>query len=55
MEFGINDIVKFDRDDKYYRVTGVIHDDERLFLTYEDEREFEVPFMTVCEHWAKKL
>ncbi len=53
MKFDIDDIVKISGDERYLRVTGVIHDDKRLFLAFENFKEFEVPFSAVEEHWTK--
>ena len=55
MEFKINDIVLISGDERYLRVTGVIHDDKRLFLRYKNYKEFEVPFGQVEKQWTKKL
>ncbi len=54
MEFEINDIIQLTGRDELFFVTGVIHDSERLFLTYECEDEFEVKFSEVSNQWTEK-
>ena len=53
-EFEIGDIVNLVNDEKLYFVTGVIHDDERLFVTYNNDKEIEVSFDMVINRWARK-
>jgi hypothetical protein len=54
MEFETTDIVMLKANDLFLEVTGVIHDDERLFLTGRDNIEFEVSFSDVGDRWAKR-
>lgn len=54
MEFKIGDIVALDNQSGHVEVTGVIHDDKRLFVTGEDLNEFEVPFSRVVRRWREK-
>ena len=51
MNFEIGDIV--DIDSKYYTVTGVIHNSERLFVCHinNDYAEIEYPFSDVYKQW----
>ena len=52
MEFEIDDLVNVD--DLIERVTGVIHDDERLFITpIIGGKEHEVAFNEVKDVWRK--
>lgn len=52
MEFEIGDLV--DVDERIDEVTGVIHDDERLFVTpFYGGQEREVPFSKVNNVWRK--
>lgn len=53
-EFETTDIVELIDDEKLYFVTGVIHDGERLFVTYNSEQETEVPFSKVVNRWSHK-
>ena len=53
-EFDTTDVVELVDDEKLYFVTGVIHDDERLFVSYNNENEIEVPFSCVVNRWAHK-
>jgi len=55
MDFEIEDIVKLSSEDGLRIVSGVIHDDERLFTTgiYSRE-ELENSFNDVEQRWAKK-
>ena len=52
MEFNIGDVVKYV--ERFYEVSGVIHDDERLFLWDEDDTEFEIRFSEVEEQYIVK-
>ena len=54
MTFDTTDIVEIAGYEELFHVTGVIHDDERLFVTGMNGKEFEVPFDDVDERWAKK-
>ena len=52
-EFEINDLVIVSSLDGIKLVTGVIHDDERLFVSdyFESGPEVEVPFSDVTDRW----
>jgi hypothetical protein len=52
-EFKIDDIVSMKANGLLIQVTGVIHDDERLFVTGHDAKEFEVSFDDVDEQFRK--
>lgn len=52
-EFEIEDIVSLKANGYLLRVTGVIHDDERLFLTGRAGGEFEVSFDDIDEQFRK--
>lgn len=54
MVFDTTDIVELAGYEELFRVTGVIHDDERLFVTGMSGKEFEVPFSDVYDRWAYK-
>lgn len=54
MEFETTDIVTIKAGGILFHVTGVIHDDERLFLTGNVGAEFEVAFSDIAERWARK-
>ncbi len=66
-DFRIDDIVRVSSSmtpkhdsDLLLRVTGVIHDQERLFVTDDsggenDGKEFEVPFADVIGHYREVL
>ena len=54
--YDIGDIV--DHDGCLLRVSGVIHDQARLFVVdangiVHDGREFEIPFLEVTGHWKR--
>jgi len=53
-EFETTDIVELLDDERLFFVTGVIHDDARLFVTYNNEKEIEVSFDRVINRWAHK-
>ena len=59
MEFEIDDIVEQNgHSDALFRVSGVIHDDQRLFVTddsgrFGDGREFEIHFNEVTAQFRK--
>ena len=54
MEFEIGDLV--DVDELIYVVKGVIHDDERLFVSpFHGGQEREVPFSEVNNVWRNYL
>ena len=54
MEFEIGDLV--DVDERIHVVTGVIHDDERLFVSpFHGGPEREVPFSEVNNVWRNYL
>lgn len=42
--FDCSDLVLVKGHDEYMEVTGVIHDDERLFVACSTKQEFEVSF-----------
>ena len=50
-EFETTDVVEILDDNELYFVTGVIHDDERLFVTGESNVEIEFPFSKVVNQW----
>lgn len=54
MDFETTDIVMLKANDVFLEVTGVIHDEERLFVTGRDNKEFEVSFSDVGDRWAKR-
>tara|TARA_R110000824_G_scaffold396367_1_gene597769 strand:+ start:278 stop:448 length:171 start_codon:yes stop_codon:yes gene_type:complete len=54
MEFETTDIVEIFEVEELLRVTGVIHDDERIFVTGEDGIEREYPFSDVVQRWEYK-
>jgi len=54
-QFEITDIVELMDDEKLYFVNGVIHDTERLFVTYNNEKEIEVSFDKVINQWTQKV
>ena len=54
MKFETTDIVTLKANGIFLEVTGVIHDDERLFVAGRDNIEFEVRFSDVGDRWAKK-
>jgi len=53
--FDLDDIVETDVLDGLYIVTGVIHDEQRLFVSdyYRNNSEVEIRFSDVLEHWTK--
>ena len=57
--FEIGDLVEqCGQDDCIFRVSGVIHDDKRLFVTddtgrFGDGKEFEITFEEVTSQWRK--
>ncbi len=53
MEFEIEDIVEYEGE--FFMVTGVIHDDKRLFITkFDSNDEIEINFDAVTTTWEKK-
>lgn len=54
-EFDTTDVVELIDDAQLYFVTGVIHDDGRLFVTGDDDKEFEVPFDKVVNRWVHQI
>lgn len=53
MIYDIGDIVRLAAHNLLIEVTGVIHDDGRLFVTGDSVGEFEVNFSEVVDHWQK--
>ncbi len=54
-EFNIGDFVRIQPYGELFEVVGVIHDSQRLFLSYHSlNREFEVPFSKVIEQYCLK-
>ena len=53
-EFETTDIVELKSDANLYYVTGVIHDDFRLFVRRENEEEKEIDFDEVQQQWELK-
>ena len=51
-EFDIEDVVLINGFADLYTVTGVIHDQERLFITGADGVEKEVNFVHVERRWV---
>jgi hypothetical protein len=52
MEFDIGDLVEIGSETHYAEVTGVIHDDERLFVLFPDgDNEREFTFGAVVKQW----
>ena len=57
LEFHATDIVVIGGIEKYFNVVGVIHDDERLFVTHplvNGGKEIEVPFNKVVKQFTLK-
>ena len=54
MKFNITDVVSLKGFSDLLYVTGVIHDDKRLFVTGADGKEIEVTFKAIDEQWVKK-
>jgi hypothetical protein len=58
MEFNIGDIVKLKESEHMFgvnfEVTGVIHDQGRLFITGRYDDEFEVSFSDVSSQYVLK-
>jgi len=58
-KFKIGDLVEQNQNnDHILRVSGVIHDDERLFVTDDSDRlnggfEFKIPFSEITCQWSK--
>lgn len=52
VEFDTADVVELINDENLYFVTGVIHDQERLFVTYNQDKEKEVTFDQVVNRWT---
>jgi len=54
IEFETTDIIEMKANGQLLYVTGVIHDDKRLFVTGKDMKEFEISFNDVEKRWAEK-
>lgn len=54
MEFEIDDVVEINDNGCLFRVVGVIHDNEKLYLATSCGEEFSVDFSSVTERWSKK-
>lgn len=58
MEFEIDDVVMLAYTEGLFIVSGVIHDDKKVFVQdpagrYYGGKEFWVPFKDVIDHWRK--
>lgn len=52
--FETSDLVMVQGHDEYMDVVGVLHDDERLFVSCATKQEFEVPFSAVEMQFERK-